>query len=99
MKKILYEFNTAQDNYASFYHYNDNLYDDNIDKINLIKNKIKYIIDIELTEKERNVINLYYNKNLTIPQISDILNKDKSTVSRNLNRAKNKIREYSKYLF
>ncbi|MBP0979518.1 MAG: sigma-70 family RNA polymerase sigma factor [Oscillospiraceae bacterium] len=65
-----------------------------------IKNQCKIlrlIIEEQLTDKQKQILNMYYSCNLNIPQISEKIGKNKSTVSRSLKRSRETIRDYMKY--
>lgn len=68
-------------------------------KIQLEKLKIilKNIILSELTERQRQVLILYFYKNMKMVDIAKILNINKSTVSRTIKRSTEKIHKYIKY--
>ena len=85
------------DNKFSFNFYN---YSKGADNSKIIKDRckvLKLIINQELTDKQKEVLTLYYNYNLNIPQISERLGKNKSTISRSLKTSESIIRSYMKY--
>ena len=51
----------------------------------------------ELTERQRQVFLAYHQKQMTIPEIADVLGVNKSTVSRTLARGEERIRRITKY--
>lgn len=55
------------------------------------------VIEEELTELQRHTLLAYYIHKQTIPQIADSRGVNKSTVSRTLKRAENKLRRFLKY--
>ncbi len=55
------------------------------------------ILRQELTEKQRQAATLYYFRQMTVPQIARQLGVNKSTVSRHLQAARNKIALCMKY--
>lgn len=57
------------------------------------------IINNELTERQKQVIMLYYFKNMNIVSISDMLGISPASVSVTLKRARNNIIKYMKYYF
>ena len=59
--------------------------------------RIQRVIQEELTELQRQVIIAYYFQEQSIPQIAAERGVHKSTVSRTLHRAEEKLRRYLKY--
>lgn len=56
------------------------------------------VIDNELTDYQKKLVDMYYYQEYTMNQIADILGINQSTVSRNLKTIRNKICKYLKYL-
>lgn len=59
--------------------------------------RVKRVIDEELTELQRQTLLAYYFQDQTIPQIAAERGVHKSTVSRTLRRAEDKLRRFLKY--
>ena len=59
--------------------------------------RIQRVMTEELTELQRQTIIAYYLQDQTMQQIADQRGVNKSTVSRTLKRAENKLRRYLKY--
>lgn len=59
--------------------------------------RIRRVIREELTEMQRSVLVAYYFQELSIPQIARERGVHKSTVSRTLHRAEDKLRRYLKF--
>ena len=59
--------------------------------------RVRRVIEEELTPIQRQVRIAYYFQQMTIPQIAQDRGVYKSTVSRTLHRAENKLRRYLKY--
>ena len=59
--------------------------------------RVQRVIAEELTELQRETLVAYYFQEMTIPQIAENRGVHKSTVSRTLHRAENKLRRYLKY--
>ena len=59
--------------------------------------RVRRVIEEELTPIQRQVLIAYYFQQMTIPQIAQDRGVYKSTVSRTLPRAENKLRRYLKY--
>lgn len=63
-----------------------------------LKRALKYVIENEITERQREMILMYYYENLNIPEIARRLEVNKSTVSRTLSRARYNIMTRLKWL-
>ena len=59
--------------------------------------RVQRVIREELTAHQREILLAYYIQNLTIPQIALDRGVNKSTVSRTLHRAEEKLRRYLRY--
>ena len=59
--------------------------------------RVRRVIREELTELQREVLTAYYFQEMTIPQIAQIRGVNKSTISRTLKRAEQKLQRYLKY--
>ena len=59
--------------------------------------RVRRVIREELTELQRDVLMAYYFQELSIPQIARERGVHKSTISRTLHRAEDKLRRYLKY--
>jgi RNA polymerase sigma factor (sigma-70 family) len=59
--------------------------------------RVQRVINEELTALQRETLVAYYFQELTIPQIARDRGVHKSTVSRTLHRAENKLRRFLKY--
>ncbi len=59
--------------------------------------RVQRVIREELTDKQREVLLAYYFAEQTIPQIAKDRGVHKSTVSRTLKRAENRLRRFLKY--
>jgi RNA polymerase sigma-70 factor (ECF subfamily) len=59
--------------------------------------RVRRVIEEELTPIQRQVLIAYYFQQMTIPQIAQDRGVYKSTVSRTLHRAEKKLRRYLKY--
>lgn len=67
------------------------------DKHRLMIKIMRNIIENELTERQRQMIGLYYFKRVNIPQIAEMLGVNRSTVSRTISRGRRNIMERMKY--
>lgn len=59
--------------------------------------RVRRVIREELTQLQREILTAYYFQEMTIPQIAEIRGVNKSTVSRTLKRAEQKLQRYLKY--
>ena len=59
--------------------------------------RVQRVIREELTENQRQILLAYYIQDQTIPQIAESRCDNKSTVSRTLHRAEEKLRRYLRY--
>ena len=59
--------------------------------------RVQRVIDEELTQLQKQTLVAYYFQEQTIPQIAADRGVNKSTVSRTLRRAENKLRRFLKY--
>lgn len=69
----------------------------NSTKISNIKNIVLSIIKNELSEKQKNILNMYFVQKMNYSQIANQLNINKSTVSRTKSRAFQTIYKILKY--
>ena len=70
---------------------------DNSEKHRLMLKILRKVISEELTERQREVITLYYFDRANIPQIAEMLGVNRSTVSRTISRGRRNIMEKIKY--
>ena len=59
--------------------------------------RVRRVIREDLTELQQEILTAYYFQEMTIPQIAEIRGVNKSTVSRTLKRAEQKLQRYLKY--
>ena len=59
--------------------------------------RIRRVIEKELTSKQREILLAYYFQEKTLAQIAEDRGVNKSTVCRTLHRAEEKLRRYLKY--
>ena len=59
--------------------------------------RVRRVIREELTDLQREVLIAYYFQEINIPQIARERGVNKSTISRTLHRAEEKLRRYLKY--
>lgn len=58
---------------------------------------MRSVIENELSERQRQMIGLYYFRRMNIPEIAEMLGVNRSTVSRTLSRGRRNILEKMKY--
>lgn len=66
-------------------------------KINTLKKLVAEIIKNELTEKQRQILDMYFVRRMSYTQIAEILKVNKSTISRTKSRAFKTIANILKY--
>ncbi len=71
----------------------------NDEKLKCAKKALKKVIEEQLSARQKEMIVLYYYKQMDMTEISKLLNVNVSTVSRTINRAKNNIFKYMQYYF
>ena len=69
----------------------------NSEKHRLMLKILRKVIAEELTERQRQMITLYYFDRANIPQIAERLGVNRSTVSRTISRGRRNIMEKMKY--
>lgn len=67
------------------------------DRHHLMIKIMRNIIENELSERQRQMIGLYYFRRMNIPEIAETLGVNRSTVSRTLSRGRRNILEKMKY--
>jgi len=70
---------------------------DNQEQLERLARNLRACRERELTERQRQVLELYFDREMTIPQIAQALGVNRSTVSRTLLRAKNRLRQFLQY--
>lgn len=63
-----------------------------------LKRALKYVVENEISERQREMILLYYYRGMNMPEIARHLGLNKSTVSRTLSRARYNIMTRLKWL-
>ncbi len=92
MKRVsLTEYLFEREQFKQSLHQNDHSH-------SLALKQLVKVIDNELTDYQKKLVDMYYYQEYTMNQIADILGINQSTVSRNLKTIRNKICKYLKYL-
>ena len=80
------------------YHlYISSLFDDNTELRSKLKVVLKKALHKELTPRQLEILNLYFEKDLKQKEIALLLGIDKSAVSRHLSKAKQKLNRFLEY--
>lgn len=70
---------------------------DNREQMDRLRRRLRQAREQELTPRQRQVLSLYYEGGLKICQIAEELSLNPSTVSRTLQRAKDRLYRYLQY--
>ena len=70
---------------------------DNDEQLDRLRRNLRKVRELELTEKQAEAVRLYYDLGLSIPQIAREKGLHKSSVSRTLARARERIKRYLQY--
>lgn len=73
--------------------------EDNDEQIERLRRNLKKVRRQELTPRQEEMIHLYYDLGLNMPQMARKLGVTKSTVSRTLARGKKRLKRYLQYSF
>ncbi len=89
--------------FSNYYTYDEELYRNatcygsNKQELLKLSDDLKKAILTDLTDRQAELVQMYYFDNLTIPEIARRLNLNKSTVSRGLKSARIRLRNVLKY--
>lgn len=70
---------------------------DNSERLDRLRRNLRQAREQELTPRQRQVLSLYYDQGMNIPQIAAELAVNRSTVSRTLRRAKDRLYRCLRY--
>ena len=70
---------------------------DNSERMERLRRNLRRARDADLTERQREMVHLYYDRGHSVTKIAMELHVNKSTVSRTLNRARGKLKRCLKY--
>lgn len=70
---------------------------DNSERLERLRRNLRQAREQELTPRQRQLLALYYDQGMTIPQIAEELGLNRSTVSRTLRRAKARLYRCLRY--
>lgn len=71
--------------------------EDNSERLARLHRNLPLAMQQELTERQRQILLLYYHENRTMPEIAQLLGINCSTVSRTLSRARNNLYRHLRY--
>lgn len=90
-------FRRGNETEGDFQYYRRIMAEDNSERRKRMKSAVKTALEQELTEKQRTALFLYYFEEMTMQEIAEKLGVCRSTVSRNIARAKQRIEKCAKY--
>lgn len=70
---------------------------DNSERLERLRRNLRQARERELTPRQRQMVELYYDQGMTIPQIAEELGLNRSTVSRTLRRARDRLYRCLRY--
>lgn len=70
---------------------------DNSEQLERLLRNLRHARDQELTPCQRKVLDMYFGREMSVTQIARELGVNPSSVSRSLQRAKNRLRRYLQY--
>ncbi len=70
---------------------------DNSERLERLRRNLRQARERELTPRQRQMLDLYYDQGMTIPQIARELGVNRSTVSRTLRRARDRLYRCLRY--
>ena len=70
---------------------------DNSERLERLRRSLRQAREQELTPRQRQMLALYYDQGMTIPRIAEELGVNRSTVSRTLRRAKDRLYRCLRY--
>ena len=70
---------------------------DNGEQMTRLRRNLRRAREEELTERQREMVGLYYDQGMTMPQIAERLGVSRSTVSRTLRRARDRLYRFLRY--
>ena len=70
---------------------------DNSEQMARLRRNLRRAREQELTKRQREMVALYYDQGMTMPQIAERLGVSRSTVSRTLRRARDRLYRFLRY--
>ena len=71
--------------------------EDNSEQLSRLRRNMRQVRETELTDKQAEMIHLYYDLGMSIPQIAREKGLNKSSVSRTLARGRERLKRYLQY--
>jgi len=71
--------------------------EDNSERLERLRRSLRQARERELTPRQRQVLELYFDRGMNIPRIAEELGVNRSTVSRTLRRAKDRLYRCLRY--
>ncbi len=71
--------------------------EDNSERLERLRRSLRQARERELTPRQRQLLELYYDRGMNIPQIAEELSVNRSTVSRTLRRARDRLYRCLRY--
>ena len=73
--------------------------EDNSEQLSRLKRKLRQARELELTPRQRQVLAMHFDQDLSVTQIARELHVNPSTITRTLQRAKGRLRRCLRYGF
>ena len=70
---------------------------DNSEQMTRLRRNLRRAREQELKQRQREMVALYYDRGMTMPQIAERLGVSRSTVSRTLRRARDRLYRFLRY--
>ena len=70
---------------------------DNTEQLDRLRRNLRRARELELTPRQRQMVELYYDQGMNIPRIAQELGVNRSTVSRTLRRARDRLYRCLRY--
>lgn len=71
--------------------------ENNDEQVARLRRNLRRAREQELTKRQQEMVSLYYDQGMTMPQIAERLGVNRSTVSRNLRRARDRLYRFLRY--
>lgn len=97
MGKVVYSRRNNSPWLADLTQWNRDHAEDNSERLGRLRRNLEVIRKRELTARQRQVVEMYYEKGMKIPEIARRLEVKPCTVSRTLRRARERIYKYLRY--
>ena len=71
--------------------------EDNADRLERLRRNLRKVRQVELTERQKEMLYMYYDEGKSMSKIAAALKVNKSTVSRTIARGRNRLYHYLQY--